>query len=46
VALLLGLGANQLFGFWLADPIVGLIIAAFLFREGWEGWHETGEEAD
>ncbi|MFC1906554.1 cation diffusion facilitator family transporter [Chloroflexota bacterium] len=46
VALLLGLGANQLFGFWQADPIVGLIIAVFLFREGWEGWHETGEEAD
>ena len=46
VALILGLGANQLFGFWQADPIVGLIIAAFLFREGWEGWHETGEEAD
>jgi len=46
VALLLGLGANQLFGFWQADPIVGLIIAVFLFREGWEGWHENGEEAD
>ena len=46
VALLLGLGANQLFGFWQADPIVGLIIAVFLFREGWEGWHEYGEEED
>ena len=44
VALLLGLGANYLFGFWQADPIVGLIIAAFLFREGWEGWKETNEE--
>ena len=44
VALLLGLGANYLFGFWQADPIVGLIIVAFLFREGWEGWQETGEE--
>ena len=41
VALLLGLGANYLFGFWQADPIVGLIIVAFLFREGWEGWQET-----
>ncbi|MFC2022342.1 cation diffusion facilitator family transporter [Chloroflexota bacterium] len=40
VALLLGLGANYLFGFWQADPIVGLIITAFLFREGWEGWKE------
>jgi len=44
VALLLGLGANYLFGFWQADPIVGLIIVAFLFREGWEGWQEASEE--
>ncbi len=43
VALLLGLGANYLFGFWQADPIVGVIIVAFLFREGWEGWKETNE---
>ena len=40
VALLLGLGSNYLFGFWQADPIVGLIIVAFLFREGWESWRE------
>ncbi len=39
LALLLGLGMNYLFGFWQADPIVGIIIAAFLFREGWK---ETG----
>ena len=44
VALLLGLGANYLIGFWQADPIVGLIIVIFLFREGWEGWKESGEE--
>ncbi len=44
VALLLGLGANYLFGFWQADPIVGLIIVLFLFREGWEGWKESSEE--
>lgn len=44
VALLLGLGANYLFGFWQADPIVGLIIVAFLFREGWEAWRESGKE--
>jgi len=43
-ALLLGLGTNYLFGFWQADPIVGLIIVVFLFREGWEGWKETSEE--
>jgi len=46
LALLLGLGANYLFGFWQADPIAGLIIVAFLFREGWEGWKESGEEAE
>ena len=39
-ALLLGLGLNYLFGLWQADPIVGLIIVAFLFREGWESWRE------
>jgi len=44
VALLLGLGANYLFGFWQADPVVGLIIVLFLFREGWEGWKESSEE--
>ncbi len=46
IALLLGLGANYLFGFWQADPIVGLIIAAFLFREGWEGWKEPDKEVE
>ena len=45
VALLLGLGANYLFGFWQADPIVGLIIVAYLFREGWEGWRVKQEGA-
>lgn len=42
-ALLLGLGLNYLFGFWQADPIVGLIIVIFLFREGIEGWKESKE---
>lgn len=46
VALLLGLGSNYLFGFWQADPIVGLIIVVFLFREGWESWTESQEEID
>lgn len=44
VALFLGLGCNYLFGFWQADPIVGLIIVAFLFREGLESWKESHEE--
>lgn len=42
-ALLIGLGANYLFGFWQADPIVGLIIVLFLFREGWQGWKEASQ---
>ena len=45
-ALLLGLGMNYLFGFWQADPIVGLIIVGFLVKEGWENWQEAGEEEE
>lgn len=44
VALLIGLGANYLFGFWQADPLAGIIIVLFLFREGYEGWTEAGED--
>ena len=46
VALLFGLGANYLFGFWQADPIAGIIIVIFLFREGYEGWNEEKETDD
>lgn len=41
VALLVGLGSNYLFGFWQADPIVGIIIVIFLVREGIENWQES-----
>jgi len=34
VAVLAGLGLNQLFGLWQADPAIGLLIAGLLFREG------------
>ncbi|MDD1682548.1 MAG: cation transporter [Methanoregula sp.] len=37
-ALLAGLLANYLFGFWQADPLVGFVIVFYLFREGYEGW--------
>jgi divalent metal cation (Fe/Co/Zn/Cd) transporter len=40
VALLIGLGLNYLFGIWQADPIVGLVIVIFLFKEGYEIWKE------
>lgn len=33
-ALLAGLGANYLFGLWQADPVIGLVIAAFFVKEG------------
>lgn len=46
VALLLGLGLNYLFGFWQADPIVGILIVIFLFKEGWELWNEEDEDED
>jgi len=36
--LLLGLGANGLFGWWWADPVAGLVIAGFMVREGLETW--------
>ena len=44
LALLIGLSCNYWFGFWQADPLVGLIIVIFLFREGWETWSEADEK--
>jgi divalent metal cation (Fe/Co/Zn/Cd) transporter len=46
LALLLGLGMNQLFGLWQADPVVGVFIVFFLFREGREIWHEAHEHEE
>ena len=43
VALLIGLGTNYLFGFWQADPLVGILIVVFLVREGIENWQESRE---
>jgi divalent metal cation (Fe/Co/Zn/Cd) transporter len=36
VALLIGLTTRYFFNFWLSDPLVGLVIVIFLFREGYE----------
>ena len=36
VALLAGLGANALWGWWWADPVAALVIAAVAVREGIE----------
>jgi divalent metal cation (Fe/Co/Zn/Cd) transporter len=37
-ALLVGLGANAIAGWWWADPAVALVIAAVAVREGHEAW--------
>jgi divalent metal cation (Fe/Co/Zn/Cd) transporter len=42
VALLVGLGANALLGWWWADPITALAIAAVALREGRESWNGAG----
>jgi divalent metal cation (Fe/Co/Zn/Cd) transporter len=37
-ALLVGLGANAVFGWWWADPLTALVIAGVALREGVIGW--------
>jgi hypothetical protein len=37
-ALLVGLGANALFGQWWADPVTALLIAGVAVKEGRESW--------
>ena len=36
LALLLGLGGRTLFDAWWLDPLVGLVIVGYLFKEGYE----------
>jgi divalent metal cation (Fe/Co/Zn/Cd) transporter len=42
IALLAGLGANALLGWWWADPLAGLAIAAVAAREGVASWRGDG----
>jgi len=42
IALLVGLGANALLGWWWADPIAALAIAAIAAREGRASWRGEG----
>jgi divalent metal cation (Fe/Co/Zn/Cd) transporter len=42
VGLLIGLLANALFGWWWADPIVALLIAAVALKEARESWRGEG----
>lgn len=44
IALLVGLLANALFGWWWADPVSALAIAAVAAREGVQAWR--GERCD
>jgi divalent metal cation (Fe/Co/Zn/Cd) transporter len=41
IALLAGLLANAVAGWWWADPVAALAIAAFALREGRESWRGT-----
>lgn len=43
VSLLIGLGLNALFGWWWADPVAALVIAAVAVNEGREAW-ETDDD--
>jgi divalent metal cation (Fe/Co/Zn/Cd) transporter len=42
IALLLGLGANALLGWWWADPLTALTIAAVAVQEGRSSWRGEG----
>jgi len=42
--LLAGLGLNALFGWWWADPVAGLIMVAFIIKEGREAFEKASEE--
>jgi divalent metal cation (Fe/Co/Zn/Cd) transporter len=37
-ALLVGLGANALFGWWWADPLAALVVAGVALREARDAW--------
>lgn len=42
IALLIGLGANALFGWWWADPLTALAISGMAIKEGRESWRGKG----
>ena len=39
-ALLIGLGLNYFYGFWEADPVMGIVIGFYLIKEGAATWKE------
>ncbi len=42
IALLIGLGANALFGLWWMDPVAALFIAVVAIKEGRQSWRGEG----
>jgi divalent metal cation (Fe/Co/Zn/Cd) transporter len=42
-SVLVGLLLNTLLGWWWADPVAGLVIVFYGFKEGWHAWVESGE---
>ncbi len=42
IALLVGLGANALLGWWWADPLAALVIAGIAVQEGRSSWRGEG----
>lgn len=45
ITVLAGLALNSTVGWWWADPIAALVIAAVALREGTEAWKEASESA-
>lgn len=43
-AALLGVALNAAFGWWQADPVAGLVIAALAVKEGLEAWEAEGHD--
>lgn len=43
ISLLAGLGANALFGWWWADPLVALLVAAVAAKSARDTWREARE---
>ncbi len=40
---LVGVGLNACMGWWWADPAAGLVMSAFIVKEGWETFEESRE---
>lgn len=45
ITVLAGLALNSTVGWWWADPIAALVVAAVAVREGIEAWEEAAETA-